>query len=194
MKPSLTEPEAGLEQPSSTAATPVAKKQNLPGVTGRAEAGQSGRRRGPWPASRAGLGVCWEPRPATELGRPDREAALGSMAGSVGGGGQGQRAVLGSGRGQGRRAAPGSGGDGYDASVVGRMGRRRGVGQRRWTRAKKESERKKRGGEPLEMRRILHVGPTYGTVHFTVAGGARDIRLFFVPASQLVFLVEKLRR
>jgi hypothetical protein len=146
MKSSLTEPEAGLEQPSPTAATPVTKKQNLPSVTGRAEAGQSGRRRGPWPASRAGLGVCWEPRPATELGRPDREAALGSMAGSVGGGGQGQRAVLGSGRGQGRRAAPGSGGDGYDASVVGRMGRRRGVGQRRWTRAKKRKREEEKKG------------------------------------------------
>jgi hypothetical protein len=38
---------------------------------------------------------------------------------------------------------------------------------------KRESEmRKKKGGEPLEMRLILRVGPTYRTVHFTVAGGA----------------------
>jgi hypothetical protein len=39
--------------------------------------------------------VCWEPRAAAELGRPGREATLGSMAGSVEGGGQGRRAVLG---------------------------------------------------------------------------------------------------
>jgi hypothetical protein len=36
---------------------------------------------------------------------------------------------------------------------------------------KRKREEEKKGGEPLEMRRILHVGPTYGTVHFTVAGG-----------------------
>jgi hypothetical protein len=41
-KPSLTEPEAGPEQPGPAAAMPVTKKRNLPDITGRAEAGQSG--------------------------------------------------------------------------------------------------------------------------------------------------------
>jgi hypothetical protein len=89
MKPSVTESEVGPEQPGSAAATAVMKKRNLPAVLSR-EAGQSGRRQGPWPTSRARLEVCWELRPTTELGRSGQEAALGSMVGSIGGGGWGR--------------------------------------------------------------------------------------------------------
>jgi hypothetical protein len=173
MKPNLTEPEAGPEQSGPVAATPMMKKWNLPGVTGRAEVGQSGRRRGPWPARRARLRVCWLPRLATELGRVGREAVLGRWRGASGvevGAGE---PCWAQGGGGGRRAAPGSGGNGYGTSVVERMGQRRGVRQRWWTRAKKRKrEEEKRGGKLLGMRLILCVGPTYEMVHFTVAGGA----------------------
>jgi hypothetical protein len=56
MKSSLTESEAGSDVGDEEAEPP---RRHGPGRGGTE-----------WPASCVGLGVCWEPRPVVELGRP----------------------------------------------------------------------------------------------------------------------------